>query len=720
MATLVLTVVGGIFGGPVGAAIGATVGQVIDRDVIFKPKGREGPRLSDLSVQTSSYGTMIPKVFGTMRVAGCIFWSTDLIESRSTQSGGKGQPSVTTYSYAVSFAVLLSARPIRSVGRIWADGNLLRGSAGDFKVSTGFRLHTGSEDQDADPLLVSAEGANLCPAARGMGYAVFENLQLADYGNRIPSLTFEVETGDGAPTMGAVAEELSGGLITGTGPALTGFSAYGGSVRGVLETLADAGGAWFASDGDGLALRDTPAAEATLTDDGAAAPGDAAGRTRTIAAIESVPRTVTLSYYDPARDYQTGMQRALRPGAGMSETAIGLPAVLPATSAKALAERALARAEAGRERRTLKTGWSALATPPGACIAIAGSPGLWRVTGWSLEKMVLALDCVRLAAGTATPASADPGRPVSAPDLAIGTTILHAFELPPLEDTLLSAPRVTAVAAGTGPGWRSAALLYSTDDGARWVGAGATAAPAVVGTVAVPPGPGGAALRDLAAAIEVELAHPGMILSGADDSALDQGANLALAGNELIQFGEVSPLSPTRWRLTRLLRGRRGTEQAIGGQAAGDRFLLLEADAARAIDLPVATLGGTVRMLASGAGDGDAPAQTALVLAGASVVPPSPVHLAWSEVEGDAALRWVRRSRIGWRWIDGTDAPLGEETELYRITLTLGDGTVRTVETGEPSLVIAAADRIAGPIHAAVRQAGALGESLPAGIIIIT
>jgi len=165
MATLVLTVVGGILGGPVGAAIGATIGQVVDRDVLFKPKGREGPRLSDLSVQTSSYGTQIPKVFGTMRVAGCVFWSTDLIESRSTQSGGKGQPSLTSYSYAVSFAVLLSARPIAGVGRIWADGNLLRGAAGDFKTATGFRLHLGGEDQAADPLIASAEGLGLTPAA---------------------------------------------------------------------------------------------------------------------------------------------------------------------------------------------------------------------------------------------------------------------------------------------------------------------------------------------------------------------------------------------------------------------------------------------------------------------------------------------------------------------------------------------------------------------------
>ena len=256
MATLVLTTVGGIIGGPVGAAIGGILGQAVDRDVIFKPKDRQGPRLSDLSVQTSSYGWAIPRLFGMVRVAGSVIWSTDLIESSSTQHGGKGQPDTRTYSYSVSFAVLLSARPIKAVKRIWADGNLLRGAGGDFKTATGFRLHLGGEDQAADPLIASAEGTAMTPAVRGSAYAVFENFQLADYGNRIPSLTFEVEADDGAVTAGAIAAVVSDGLVSGDGVDLPigGFSAYGDSVRAVLDTLATASGAWFAPRGAALVM----------------------------------------------------------------------------------------------------------------------------------------------------------------------------------------------------------------------------------------------------------------------------------------------------------------------------------------------------------------------------------------------------------------------------------------------------------------------------------
>ena len=112
MATLVLAAAGQVLGGPIGQAIGATIGNYIDREVLFKPKGREGPRLTELAVQTSSYGTQLPKLFGTMRVAGSVIWSTDLIEHRSAESG-KGRPTVTNYSYTASLAVALSARSSR-------------------------------------------------------------------------------------------------------------------------------------------------------------------------------------------------------------------------------------------------------------------------------------------------------------------------------------------------------------------------------------------------------------------------------------------------------------------------------------------------------------------------------------------------------------------------------------------------------------------------------
>src|SRR3546814_5901761 len=94
-----------------------------------------------------------------MRVAGSVIWATDLIERRTKSGGGKGRPSVTEYSYAVSLAVALSSRRVRRIGRIWADGNLLRGASGSYRERCTFRWHDGSEDRAVDTQIASATGA---------------------------------------------------------------------------------------------------------------------------------------------------------------------------------------------------------------------------------------------------------------------------------------------------------------------------------------------------------------------------------------------------------------------------------------------------------------------------------------------------------------------------------------------------------------------------------
>lgn len=719
MATLVLSVAGRFLGGPIGQVIGATIGNAIDREILFKPKGREGPRLTELAVQTSSYGTQLPKLFGTMRVAGSVIWSTDLIEHRSKE-GGKGRPTVTNYSYTASFAVALSARQVLGIGRIWADGKLLRGSAGDFKSGVGaFRLHMGGEDQEADALIAAAEGAGLAPAHRGTAYAVFEDMALAEFGNRIPALTFEVRADPGAVAAGEVLAEIADGDIScadGT-QLLGGFSAHGASVRAVAETLAGAEGGWFAGAGDSLQLSSGSGSPVTINDPGAHARGRASARaTRSIAAADSAPRTLSLAHYDAARDYQIGVQRAARPGVGTREARLELPAVIDAGAAKTIAERALARLDVERERRTVALSWDALALALGARVAITGVPGVWRVDRWALEAMVVTLDCVALTPASA-PVAASGGRVLPAPDVSLGSTIVAAFELPPLDGTLASSPRLAVAAAGTESGWRSAALLVRRD-GVRWESAGSTALPAVIGEVIAPPGSAPVGLADLASTIEVELAHQAMVLSDADDAALDSGANLALVGEELLQFASAEPIGANRWRLRRLWRGRRGTEPAIGSQAAGDRFVLVEADSLAVIDLPGAAPGNEAHVLAEGAGDVDGPATAVAGIAGLSVVPPAPVHLSATAMgDGGAEVRWVRRSRLGWRWTDGIDAPLSEESERYRVAIAPEAGLGRSLDTVVPVVALTPDERSAGAT-VTVRQAGSHGLSAPAAILL--
>jgi hypothetical protein len=710
MATLVLTAAGSLLG-PIGGAVGALAGQAIDGQ-IFKPKGRQGPRLQDLKVQTSSYGAAIPKLFGTLRVAGTVIWATDLVEHRSKQGGGKGRPSTTTYSYSASFAVLLSGRAIRSVGRIWADGNLLRGTAGDWKSETGFRLHLGGEDQAADPFIASAEGAGGTPAYRGGAYAVFENMALGPFGNRIPSLTFEVDADAGPVPVGAMLGELSMGTIGGAGVSLRGFAASGDSVASLVETLGAA--LPIVLNDDGVALRiGAGGAPLMLTASEMAEDGSEA-----FAAAADVPETLRLSYYEPARDYQAGVQQALRPGRRRAID-LELPAALAADEARAVAEDALARLARERGRREVRVGWARMTAGPGRDVRLPGDPGGWRVAERSVDRAGVRLKLGRVWTGGAMVPPAEPGRGVSAPDEVHGPTVVHAFDLPGLDDAAIDVPRLYVAAAGPSPGWRRAALLASLDSGVSWTSIGGTAAPALIGTATTGLGEAGEALIDTEHAVEIVLLHDRMLLEDADDARLLAGANLALLGDELIQFGRAEPLEDARWRLSRLTRGRRGTGAAAGAHAAGDRFVLIEAEALAAYDPPLSAAGGTVTVMASGIGDAD-PATASVPAIGAALRPPAPVHLAARHrSDGRFDISWIRSSRAGWAWLDGTDAPLAEDREAYRLTIAPDVGPSRTQELSVSAFVYdPAEDPVAGEVTLSVVQVGTRAVSAPAALTL--
>ncbi len=714
MATLILTAVGSAVGGPIGGALGSILGQRIDQS-LFAPKARHGPRLGDLAVQTSTYGGELPKLFGRMRVAGTVIWATDLIERRSS-SGGKGRPRTVNYSYAANFAVALSARPIIGVRRIWADGKLLRGEAGDFKTATGFRIHPGSEDQAADPLIASAEGIGATPAYRGLAYAVFEDFQLEDYGNRIPSLSFEVEADSGPVTIGAIADGLSDGLLGGDGPALDGYAAGGDSLRGAIEGLAEVAGLSLADEGQALRLA-SPAAPAA----GIAVSDESGRREVTRLAAGTSAAAVSIAYYDPERDFQAGLQRASVDGAGAHrEERLPLPAALAATAAKAMAEARLATARAARTRVKLALGWARAGLRPGATVTIGGEAGRFRLRRIAFGRMRIMIELERLALGGAGAGSADPGRNVPEPDLEHGPTALRLIDAP-IGEPAGGKPLLFVAAAGAAAGWRRAALMASFDNGASWRDLGSTAAPAVMGVTTATLGHGQSALFDDASIFEIELGSDSMDLENASDTSLQGGANLALVGDELIQFGRADPIGGNRFRLSRLLRGRRGTEWAMAGHAAAEPFVLIDAAALVPLEALTGLIGGEARVSASGVGD-VTPAIAVLTVRGESLPPPGPVHLGARRLgNGDVAIRWTRRSRSGWAWIDGADAPLGEERELYRLAIS-GPGFARTEELALPNFLydaaMQAADGAAGALAIAVRQIGDHGASRPATFIL--
>jgi hypothetical protein len=185
----------GTFGATLGNIAGSFAGRALDNKLFGKShlSSSNGARLKDLSIITSTYGNMIPIVYGAARIAGNIIWAQPIKESPHvhTQSmggkGGKVTHSRTEYSYSVSLAISICEGEISQVLRIWANNKLLDMS------KYNIRIYKGEESQAPDSLIQSIEGAGKTPAYRGQAYVVFEDLKLAEFGNHIPNFNFEVK-----------------------------------------------------------------------------------------------------------------------------------------------------------------------------------------------------------------------------------------------------------------------------------------------------------------------------------------------------------------------------------------------------------------------------------------------------------------------------------------------------------------------------------------------
>lgn len=714
MATVILTAVGTALGGPIGGAIGAFIGQSVDSR-IFSTGSAKGPRLKELDVQTSSYGTQIPAIYGRMRTAGSVIWATDLIERKRKQGGGKGRPGVTTYSYSANFAVALSSRPISDVRRIWADGKLLRGVAGDFKTTTGFRLYFGTGDQPVDPLLASAQGAALTTAHRDLAYAVFEGLALEDYGNRIPSLTFEIVQRDGGVDLTEIVADASNGRVNAaSGFRLDGYALSGQTLRDAIAPAVDVGGLMLdARSVIARLVRPGPAAGTIAVSELIAGDGTEGGRgpERRLAPLTAAPVAVALRHYEESRDYQSGMQTHFRPGPGTVTVQVDFPAVVSAARARELAAQTLLRRYRGRETISLEMALGDAAPRCADIIAIDGYGNGWQVEEVEHKKVSARVTARRSATSDMSTFAATPGSAVGQDDSPVGPTSLVLLDLPNMTEPFVDHPLIAVAAGGGSAAWRRVGL--EIDRGAGFERWGVSAPAALIGDMTAAPGTASPCILDRRNRLEIKLRDASAALSDADDAALASGANLAWAGGEIVQFRDAAPLGGGSFRLTQLTRGMFGTDDAIATHVPGETFVLLDRDTLITLDGAGSQPGQLLSVLAEGIGDAT-PVIVDLNVSGLAVQPLACVHPAQSITDtGGLRVNWTRRARHFVDWRDGVDMPLVEDSEAYVVQISDAGGITlseRTVSVPElqltPAEVATLAASLAQPLSCIIRQQG--------------
>ena len=207
--------------------------------------------------------------------------------------------------------------------------------------------------------------------------------------------------------------------------------------------------------------------------------------------------------------------------------------MLNAAAAKAIANAAMARRWAERDRMTVRLDPSFATLVPGTGATLPDVAGLWTIESVSVEQLVVVVELRREATG-GTVLAADSGRALSEADVASGVTDVALFDAPDLGFGTASGPSLRLAVSSAG-GFRAVPVAISVNG----LALSSLSVPrrAVLGRTVNVLGTASAELIDMANFVDVRLTAGDQLLVNADDDTLAMGANAMLIGGELIQFG---------------------------------------------------------------------------------------------------------------------------------------------------------------------------------------
>ena len=380
------------------------------------------------------------------------------------------------------------------------------------------------------------------------------------------------------------------------------------------------------------------------------------------------------------------------------------PMAIPPEEAERRCRRALMEAWIGRETVTFRLPPSRLALDPADVIRLVHDSreielrlvSIADSEGRGMEAVRQDRAAYDLPPGDPRPATLTRSVVFGAPDVVL-LNLPQLSEEQPAHRPMVAAHAVPwpgEMAVFRSPGADGFALLTTFGSRAR------------IGTLVSDFYPGPTSRFDLGNTLVVDLVSG--TLESVTDLTLFGGANALAVESapgkwEIVQAGAAELIAPGRYRLTRLLRGQRGTEAAMGNPApAGARVAVLDSELA---SLPIAEadlgLPWNWRIGPAARAVSDA-SYTALTFtpAGRGLVPFAPVHIGqpWrmARSPGDLTIRWTRRSRalVADAW-EQVEVPLAEDLESYDVQILDGAVVKRTLASGTTSVVYNAAQQTA-------------------------
>ncbi|MES2667886.1 MAG: glycoside hydrolase TIM-barrel-like domain-containing protein [Pseudomonadota bacterium] len=501
---------------------------------------------------------------------------------------------------------------------------------------------------------------------------------------------------------------------------------------GMPESLIDVSGLWGAVEGYAIAALEAPrssistlarhfgfdaietegmirfvmrgrASSITLTHDHLVASREGEALELVRAQETELPQALKWQVARADEDYDAALVEARRITVDTTRIASeSFPMAIPPEEAERRCRRALMEAWIGRESATFRLPPSRLALDPADVIRLVhdGREIELRLVsiadsdGRGIEAVRQDRAAYDLPPGDPRPASLTRSVVFVAPDVVL-------LDLPQLSEDQPAHRPIVAAHAVPWPGEMAVFRSPSTDGFALLTTFGSRAR---IGTLVSDFHVGPTSRFDLGNALVVDMASG--TLGSVTDMTLFGGANaLAVESTlgkwEIVQAGAAELITLGRYRLTRLLRGQRGTEAAMGNPTpAGARVVVLDSALA---PLPIAEadlglpwnwrIGPAARAV-------NAASYTALAFtpAGHGLVPFAPVHVAqpWRTARspGDLTIRWTRRSRalVADAW-EQVEVPLAEDLESYDVQILDGAVVKRTLASSTTSVLYSAAQQ---------------------------
>lgn len=263
--------------------------------------------------------------------------------------------------------------------------------------------------------------------------------------------------------------------------------------------------------------------------------------------------------------------------------------------------------------------------------------------------------------------------------------------------------------------WKGAEVELSYDGGANYVDSSQTSNSAVIGELVgvLPDHP--QAYPDETHTVRIRLHTPNAELESFDLAGLLNGNNLAIIGDELVQFGTADEVYDGIWDLSLILRGRKGS--ATREHAIGEVFVLLDPNQSNVVLIPASAtdLGRTLTFRATSFGTSpEAGYVVSMTFAGRTQIEREVGYLMARRDGSDVIVEWQGVGRIG----SGAQAMHGARFDGYRVTF--DDGSNEDTVDTDNQTVTHDVSGFGSPLTIRVVQLNQLTGAGPEAELVIT